>query len=564
MTGMEESNSSADFRSYVALLRQWLWFLTLCTVIGASGAFGVARLQTPMYLATTVLIVNAGSSSQDVYSNVLASDQVVQTYVNLVTQPDVVSAVASQIHGITPAELASEISASSQSGTQLITIQVDDPSPARATALANATAATFIAVQQRTAQKQLTDKESQTSASLAHIQQQIGSLTAQINSIRTANPNDNRLGRLEQQLSAAQAQQSALQSTLAQLSLDATTAGTNIYVVQTATQPSTPDHPKPLLYAMLGAVLGLAVALGVVLLGRLFDDRVRTDEDVEMLTGLPTLAKVYAAHTTHGVLSLLNSTGYSHLAEDLRVLRTNLSFLSPDRPLMRIAVTSAIPGEGKSTVAVNLAFSLAQAGKRVLLVDADLRRPSVHKILGITNAHGLSDGLAKYRADLTVSHAFTLQAIANVPNLFVVTAGPLPPNPTELLGSQAMECFLEAVVGDHGETGVVDVVVLDCAPALACADAEVVAAHADATILVADTSRARNRQVLSAINALAHVKANVVGVVLNRVVSRERDTYTYHYEPEGSEAKETVRSVETYLRALLRLVPSRAPKTPEA
>ena len=327
---MAESRKGGELRAYVALLRRWLWFLVVCAFVGALGGYAMARAQTPVYQATTILVVNASSTTQDPYSNVLASDQVVQTYVSLVTQPDVLTQAAAQVGGVTEAQLAREVSASGASGTELITIQVDDPSPSRSAALANAVAISFITVQGQAAQKQIAASEQKTAAQLATVQQQIAQLEAQIDALRTTDPYSANLNQLQQQLIAAQAQQTALQNTLAQLTAQVNAAGSSIYVAQTATAPTSPDHPKPALFAATGGALGLVLALSVVLLGQFLDDRVRTEEDVKALTGLPTLGKLPALPGDQRSLTRENSP---RLAEALRVLRTNLSFLSPDRPL---------------------------------------------------------------------------------------------------------------------------------------------------------------------------------------------------------------------------------------
>ncbi|MGH2516151.1 MAG: polysaccharide biosynthesis tyrosine autokinase, partial [Ktedonobacterales bacterium] len=521
---MNEASKGRELRNYLGAAVRWIWLLALCTALGAGGAFAVSRIQAPVYRATTLLIVDERSAGQDAYSSVLASDQLVQTYVNLITQPAVLQKAADALGGISAGALAANVRASAQSGTQVIQVQVDDTSPARAAALANAVATAFIQVQQQTAASELANSQQQINQQIAAATTQIDTLTAQINALRASDPASPNLATLQQQLDTALAQRNSLETVLSQLSAQNLSTSNNIRVFQPASPPSAPDHPRPTLNAAIGGVLGLALAIGVVLLLEFLDDRIRTADDIEKISGLATLASVSSRRKRDALLSARDS---SRLAESFRILRTNLSFSSLDRPLRTLVVTSAVPGEGKSTVSVNLAISLAQSGKRVLLVDADLRRPAVHKRLGLQNASGLSLRLLGEMSNFGLEYPFA--TLPDIPNLFILTAGPKPPNPTELLGSERMHQFIQAVLFKEGKRGIVDVVVIDTPPAVAFADASVLAGRADGTILVSNAETSREGQLLRARDALKRVNAHVLGVVLNRVTQKREDNYYYSY-----------------------------------
>jgi capsular exopolysaccharide synthesis family protein len=251
------------------------------------------------------------------------------------------------------------------------------------------------------------------------------------------------------------------------------------------------------------------VAACLALVFELLDNRMRSSKRLEEFTGMPALATVGAG----GQANLLLSTDEtSRLAESFRTLQTNLSFAALERPLRTIVVTSPLPGKSKTTVAINLAATLARSGRRTLLVDADLHQPSIHERLGLENSTGLSLCLldSERPRPITPSPA--------VPQLSILTAGPTPPNPAELLSSGRMRRFLEALlVGQRGwgDLGAVaDVVVIDTPPATAFVDAAVIAGQADGTILVVDGSKSRAGHVMWTKDTLSRARARILGVVL--------------------------------------------------
>ncbi|WP_438434457.1 CpsD/CapB family tyrosine-protein kinase [Gorillibacterium sp. sgz500922] len=207
----------------------------------------------------------------------------------------------------------------------------------------------------------------------------------------------------------------------------------------------------------------------------------------------------------------------SHVAEAYRTLRTNISFSSVDRAVQLILVNSALPGEGKSTTAANLAAAYAQAGKKTLILDADLRRPAVHRVFQATNRPGLS-GVLSRQAELSEAIRPT-----GIENLDLIASGPVPPNPAELLGSQRMRSLLEELRSEY------EVIIVDTPPTLAVADAQLLASLADGVLLVLDSGRIKRDYVKKAKASLEHAGARILGVVLNGVVDKERGSYRYGY-----------------------------------
>jgi capsular exopolysaccharide synthesis family protein len=208
-------------------------------------------------------------------------------------------------------------------------------------------------------------------------------------------------------------------------------------------------------------------------------------------------------------------------AEAYRALRTNIQFASPDHPIRTILATSTSAEDGKSTTIANLAITLAQAGQRTILVDCDLRRPSLHKLFGVSNEHGLTSLILDANAAATPPFQPTME-----PNLMLLPSGPLPPNAAELLGSQRMQAALTALKGQA------DFLLLDTPPIIAVTDAAVLAPQVDGVLLVINAGHTRRDLARRAKTLLEKVGANIIGVVLNNA-QLERDYYKYYGQGEG-------------------------------
>jgi capsular exopolysaccharide synthesis family protein len=207
----------------------------------------------------------------------------------------------------------------------------------------------------------------------------------------------------------------------------------------------------------------------------------------------------------------------SPISEGYRTLRTNIDHSTINQKLQIIMVTSSKPGEGKSTTCANMAVAFAQANKRVLLIDADLRKPTQHHLFGTSNRNGLTTALFKQKKlGEVVQHT-------DVDNLYIVNAGPTPPNPSELLSSPQMASLLEEARKSY------DVIVLDTPPIVSVTDAQVVAVKSDGVVLIVHAGQVSKDLVLKAKSLLEHVNAKLLGVVLNNVNRSHADSYSYYY-----------------------------------
>ena len=279
--------------------------------------------------------------------------------------------------------------------------------------------------------------------------------------------------------------------------------------------PTSPSSPNALRNLLLGAVLGLLLGLGVALLRHVLDTRVRSEQDVLEVTDSPLLGVIGFDEKVPNHPVILRDEPLGAAAEAIRRLRTNLQFTDVgDRP-HSIVVTSSVPGEGKSTTSLNLAVAMADAGSRVILVDADLRRPSVASSLGLEGAVGLTTVLIG-RAEV----ADVVQRWENT-TLDVLPSGRIPPNPSELLGSTAMERLLVELTARY------DVVLLDSPPLLPVTDAAVLSNLAGGTLLIAGANQVHRPQLREAIQSLVNAGAHVHGLVLNRIARKEAGHYVY-------------------------------------
>lgn len=217
-------------------------------------------------------------------------------------------------------------------------------------------------------------------------------------------------------------------------------------------------------------------------------------------------------------------------SEAFRVLRTNLQFMGLDKPLKSVLVTSATPGEGKSTVSANLSVAFAQNGANVCLIDADLRRPTLHKIFGMDSYPGLTTALLGGGGGSDNAIMKT-----DVPGLKLIPSGPIPPNPAELLGSGKMEKFLRELEERF------DMVIVDTPPVLAVTDAAVLAPKLGGVLMVTRAGNVARQQVIRAKQALEAVKANVLGAVLDGVQAEGREGYYYYYYYSSNDGERSVK-----------------------
>jgi succinoglycan biosynthesis transport protein ExoP len=338
-----------------------------------------------------------------------------------------------------------------------------------------------------------------------------------------SDPASTRLNQLQTTLNLYQQIYLNLLNSMQALQLSAAQNTPNVVQVEVASPASTPINGKPMQNLAFGGAIGLILAAGIAFLVEYLDDTVKNSDDIERLLKQPVVG--YIAQIRYGSEAAeslyVNRQPRSPVTEAFRSLRTNLEFSGVDHPIRRLLVTSSAPNDGKSTIAANLAALIAQGGKRVILIDADLRRPSLHRFLGVSNRLGLSE---VFRDHATLQSA--IQPVEGLKNLSIITSGSLPPNPSELLGSAKMEQIMQEAEKEA------DMIVLDSPPTLV-ADVQIVSSKVDGVVIVIRPGHTHVDAALATLEQLNRAGARVLGVVLNRI-PRERAEYYggyRHYSP---------------------------------
>lgn len=449
-----------ELRDYLRILhRHWIIIVSV-TVLAAAAGLGWSLLRTPVYEASTQLYVSVRASDKGVVGELAQGTsyarQAVTSFVDVADSAVVLDRVIEELGLHTTSEkLARRLTASVPANTVIISITASDEDPARAAAIANSVGRNFSEV-------------------------------------------------VVDQLEKPDGAASSL---------------VRIKTIQPALEPVAPSSPNLPLNIALGALIGLIVGIAFAVLRTLTDTRIHSAHDVEQVTDTPVLGGIAYDPGAKDRPLLVHADPLNPRAESFRMLRTGLQFLQVDEDGggRSFVVTSAGPGEGKSTTTANLAIALADSGARVALVDGDLRRPMVAEYMGIEGGVGLTDVLIG-----TASLGDLLQQWGRT-NLFVLPAGRIPPNPSELLGSQAMQRTLAALAGSF------DYVLIDAPPLLLVTDAAVVSKHTSGALVIAAARSSRKPQLKSAIKMLDAIGSRVLGVVVTMLPAKGPYGYGYGY-----------------------------------
>lgn len=452
-----------DLRDYLRVLSRRWRAITLLVLLGTGVGALTPHAVTPEYQAATEIFVSVREGTDTVrlaQGNVFTQARV-RSYAEVAASPLVTRHVVRALRlDMTPTQLSHRISATTQPDTVLIRLTVTDTRPKRAARISNAVADRFAEV------------------------------------VRGLESPD-----------------------------EAETSPVRLTVTQPASVPSAPSSPRPAVNLAIGVTAGLVLGAGLALARESMDRSVRSLKALtELLAGFggpPVLGGI--AHDPragrHPVAVRDDMHGLR--AEGFRRLRTSLRFVDVDQPPKVIAVTSPLPREGKTSVAVNLAAALAETGASVCLVDTDLRRPSTARNLGLVRDAGLTTVL--------IGQAEVHQVLQSAGSFAVLASGSVPPNPTELLGSAQLRAVLRTLAEKF------DHVVVDTAPVLPVADASVIASAVDGYLLVVRASRTSRDQVGATLRTLEHVGAPVLGTVLNMTSSKDEGGaygYAYEYRPQ--------------------------------
>ncbi len=452
-----------ELRDYIrGLRRHWLAILVM-TLVGAATGYGWTLLQTPVYTAYASGYI-ASAQNSDVGISTIGDNLArgkVSSYLEIASWRSVAQNAIDDLGlATTPEAVVNRVEVTNPADTVIMRISATGPSPEEARALAEAW---------------------------------IDAMIIEIDDIE----GDGSEG----------------------------SAPVTVIPADIASLPSSPSFPDVRMAVAVGAILGLGFGVAFALIRTVSDRRIRSAEDVEQRTGIAvvgTIPLVPGLTDEQRLVDMNERNGGKGdnfaVAESLRSLRTNLQFMDVDHPPRTIVVTSPLPGDGKSTIACNLALTLAAAGTAVVLVDGDMRRSMVAKTMGLPGGAGLSDVLAG-RAELTD----VLQRTPKSVNLIVLAAGSVPPNPSEVLGSERMRTLI-AELAKHAT------VIIDAPPLLPVTDGAVLTHQADGALVVTSMGKTTYDLLEKALDTLKKARGRALGVVLNKAPLRGVDASPYSYE----------------------------------
>ena len=493
-----------------------LWVVAVAVVVVVVPAVALSALQNPVYEAEGRVLLRttpAPSIFDSSTLSVLNPDRFVQNEIAVMQG----AAVAEQVR--TDLGLAAEptpVTGTAIGTNDVIAVTVRSGDPVVAARLVNGYIDAYITTKRNQAVDSLVAAGTVLQSKVTDFQNKIEALDTAINASTTDDDSAS-----VAQRSLLVGQQALFTQRIQQIQVDAALSGGGAQVVRPATEPIDPVEPTPVRTAALALVIGLLLGLAAALAVDHLDDAITSPDDLDRLeTPPPVLAMVpVQARTDHGPVAVSNPT--APVVEAFRTLRTNVNFFGVERAVRVIEVTSSLAGEGKTTTASNLAVVLAQAGNEVVLVDADLRNPAVAALFGLTGRSGLTDALMGEALHTTFQEA--------IAHLTIITAGPPPPNPSEILSGDRL-----AKLFDELRTRF-DYVIVDSAPVLPVSDSVALSRHVDGVLVVVECGRVSVGQLRQTLTSLSQVAAPVLGIVLNQVSGKAAGYGTaYEYRSRGS------------------------------
>lgn len=523
---------------YLLVLKDRGWIIALCVAIVFVVVLISSLRTTPLYSASAEIVyeptdINNVVSGYQIFSYDYDKDRRIETAIAVIGRnEDISQAVHEQLvaEDLPGADyslegVAAMISATASEGSDFVTISATSTVPEETAAIANAFADQFIQYRKDTRQALVIESRDL-------LQSQLAAMTAE--------ERNTDYGLL-------------VQNKYESLRVAVTVTDSDFKPLSQAVVPAAPFTPQTKRDVILAVVLGLVLGVGLAFLLEYLDKRIKDEKTLERIAGVPVLVGVPAVgrgwrrrsseKRSVDVVGFANDR--SPLLESFRTLRSTLQYFNVDGELRSILITSGLPGEGKTVTTTNLAISLAMSGKRVIVLEADLRKPMLHEYLGISNDAGLSnllagrssvpgvmqlvqmDPLIPARARKGEAGASATAAIRK--NLYCITSGPLPPNPNELLQSARMDDIVAEV------KGLADYVLIDTPPVLPVSDPVVLAAHADAVILCVKMGSTTRDEITRVREALDRAKAHVIGVVAGGMKARSGYYYRrgYRYQDGG-------------------------------
>lgn len=548
-----------EFAQYIRLFRKWLWLIVVAAFVGGGLSFVINSGQPPVYRANTIISIGRFIESRNPnQSDIRVGIELAQTYAQIVRTTSILESTIDVLKlPLEVPELNRLIETQILEGTSLLVINVTYTDAILTADIANNLAEQLI-------QQSPSNLTREQQAQIDFASEQIAALTGQIEQARQElsllstqienAESQSAANRLIEQRNALVTQINEASATVAQFTDTISTLQQNtnaLDIVERARIPTQPTGLSTALVVLTGAIIGAGLAVGGILVYEHLDESIRTTDEVVQNLMLPVLGGIMriGKKTDNYRDRLISSMpSMSPIAECYRTVRTNLLFGTDQSDTGIYIVTSPGPGEGKSVTTANLAISMAMAGLQVLLIDADLRRPRVHEIFDLDNSVGLTTLLSAEPRGPHPHNGTNQRLPANLmdcmqttalPKLWVITSGFSPANPTEVLGSTLLQRWIEIFRSSSD----IDVVLIDTPPTLMVADSSVLAATANADVLlVVDCGHTRRGAARKVKEQLQQLGINIKGVVLNRISPRDNTYeygygYGYYYAPDPVEEK---------------------------
>ena len=525
-----------QLRHYAWIIWRSLWLIFLATSVIAGATYAISKLITPVYQATTLIQVNPVGDSSTVFS----SQALALNYSLLVTNSVVLQTVNNKLPEMSVNQLKAAVSASPLASTNIIQIQAQANNPQLAADIANTVGQAFIQIQETNVTIALQSRANQLTQFLTAAKNNVSTAQAQLSSLQKSQASSTTIAHQVSVLNDAQTNYDALLLNYQQVQLQELQVNHLLSQVQRAIPPAAPVAPRTELNTVIAAAMGLLLMIVFVLLLDWVDTSIKTPEDVAQLTMLEPLGSVPLSKRP---LISLDQPGQSKVndgAVEQAFMIIALSLNIQNKDGCAILVTALQPGAGTTTAAANLAISLAQLGKRVLLVDANLHRSSLHEIFQCSNTKGLLNTLTDvYRFHEGVVQSWLNQWITNIPNLWLLPTGPTAAHAGAVLRSPELRILIQWLLGrnqdGHGGTkgGVVDYVIFDTSTLKEGADPVIIASLTDCTILVVRAGKEQGEKLNKAGAMFQRLCSPVYGVIVNRQAGRHRPYFYIENNPQN-------------------------------
>lgn len=527
--------------------RQRIIIQTVLIIVATAMLFSF--FQKPVYEATSTILLKEKDMGASMLFGSLGSqlsaqpERSLQTQIKLLTIRPTLQKVIDKLKlNIEPIDLEQKIKIKPEGNANLLTVSVRDESAYKAQKIANVLVQEYLTSSRQTTTNELTRARQEVGKKIKDTEDDIMTLAREV---------EKRSGKVPDDLRAKMDMASGIYVMLSekheQLRISEKLRTNEGILISPAIVPVEPVLPKPLQTAVLSLIGGLMVGIAFAFAADQLDNTIKTIEDAEDIYGLPVIGQIPHQDTLIRDTEKIAVIGRpkSLSAEAYRAIRTNIQYFNVEKHIKTIMITSSNPQEGKSISSVNMAAAFAQTGKNVILMNCDLRRPTVHEYLGVGNSVGLSNYLASY-----IDSPDEIIKETKTQGLYMIASGPVPPNPSELLGSRKMEKLISELRDKF------DYIILDSAPILAVTDATVLARFMDGVIIISDYTKTTKEHGQKIRSALEKTGVRLLGVILNNIPGsiayNSYDNYSYI----ESDKKSSVRFSKITLAAALVSIPA--------